>query len=297
MKRLLVLTVLVALSAGAAFLAQRQKRQDLVSANALVDAEADWQRDLTRVPMHYTRMSDAEEERIGAAIAVHYVEGAGDSNSEQRALESYVKRVGGRVAAHAHRTLDWRFHIIRDPQLVNAFALPGGHIFIGTGLLDQFRSEDELAFVLAHEIEHVDHYHAAERVQVEARLRHVGLQAIGSLAEIPLSIWQAGYTKDEELEADREGLRLACISGYSPQGAVDLMQRFAALDHDPVVHASTPTAELKQVTIQGLTEYFRSHPPSSERLQRIQVTIAQDHLQSRPLTPFHLEYEITADGR
>jgi len=228
---------------------------------------------------------------------VHYVEGAGDSNSEQRALESYVKRVGGRVATRAHRTLDWHFYVIRDPHLVNAFALPGGQIFIGTGLLDQFRSEDELAFVLAHEIEHVDHYHAAERVQLQARLRHVGLEAIGAIAEIPLSIWQAGYTKDEESEADREGLRLAFISGYSPQGAVELMRRFAALDHDFVVRASTPTAELKQVTIQGLTDYFRSHPPSSERLQRVQATIAQDHLQPRPLTPFHLEYEITADGQ
>jgi predicted Zn-dependent protease len=292
-----MLAALLALTAGAAFLAQRQKRQDLVSANALVGAEADWQRDLTRVPMHYTRISDAEEERIGGAIAQHYVDGQTESNSEQRALESYVNGVGARVAAHAHRTLDWQFHVIGDPQLVNAFALPGGQIFIGTGLLEEFRNEDELAFVLAHEIEHVDHYHPAERVQVEARLRHVGLQAIGTLAEIPLSIWQAGYTKDEELEADREGLRLAFMSGYSPQGAVELMQRFAALDHDHVVHASTPPAELKQVTIQGLTDYFRSHPPSSERLQRIQVTIAQDHLQPRPLTPFHLEYEITADGR
>ena len=85
-------------------------------------------------------------------------------------------------------------------------------------------SEDELAAVLAHEIEHVDHYHCAERVQIEARLRNLQLGMVGAIVQIPLQAWEAGYNKDEEFEADREGIRLAVLGGYSPYGAVALFE-------------------------------------------------------------------------
>ena len=66
--------------------------------------------------------------------------------------------------------------------------------------------------MLAHEVEHIDHYHCGERVQVEAQLRKLDLDVVGALAEIPVDFWQAGYHKDEGFEADRE----ACISPCSP---------------------------------------------------------------------------------
>jgi predicted Zn-dependent protease len=77
-------------------------------------------------------------------------------------------------------------------------------------------SEDQLAAILGHEVEHIDHYHCAERFQIEARPRKLQLGIIGALVQIPLSVWEAGYNEDEELEADREGMRLAVLSGYSP---------------------------------------------------------------------------------
>ena len=107
-------------------------------------------------------------------------------------------------------------------------------------------------------------------------------------------IWQEGYSKDEELEADREGLRLVVAAGYSPQGAVKLLERWTQLHREYVIHAETPVDELSQVAIEGLNGYFRSHPLPAERLNQIKVVIAEDHLPvNRPLTPFHLEYEIT----
>ena len=235
---------------------------------------------------------------MGDELAAQYESAQPVQTPEAQALERYVRQIGGRVAAHAKRKLAYRFHLIPSADFINAFALPGGHIFIGQGLLDQLTSEDELAFVLGHEIEHVDHYHAAERVQVEAQLKHLDLDIVAAIAQIPISLWQAGYNKDEEFEADREGLRLAVAVGYSAQGAVKLLEKFTKLDREYVIHAETPTDELSQLTIDGLMGYFRSHPLSSERLALAKEIIAQDHLPTnQPLKPFHLEYEITLGAK
>ena len=150
-------------------------------------------------------------------------------------------------------------------------------------------SEDELAFVLGHEIEHVDHYHPAERIQMEAQLKRFNLDVVAELASIPVSLWQAGYSKDEEFEADREGLLLAASAGYSPRGAIDLLTRFVQLDREYVIHADTPTGELSQLAIEGLMGYLRSHPLASERLARVNALVIEEHLSpNQPITPLQI---------
>ncbi|MGP8269496.1 MAG: M48 family metalloprotease [Terracidiphilus sp.] len=289
MKRLQALVAVLAIAGGSLYLTQRRKSQDEVSANAALDAAADLQRDLTRMPMQLTRLPDKEETRIGDELAARYVSFDPPQTSAAQELERYVSQVGERVAAHTRRRLNYRFHLIADPDFINAFALPGGHVFIGMGLIGQMTSEDELAFVLGHELEHIDHYHAAERVQIEARLRNLNLDVVAAIAQIPMSLWQAGYSKEQEFEADREGLRLSVVAGYSPQGAVKMLARLADLHREYVVHAGTPVGELSQVAIEGLTGYFRSHPLPSERIAQANEVIAQDHLNAdEPLRPFKI---------
>ena len=158
-------------------------------------------------------------------------------------------------------------------------------------------SEDELASVLGHEIEHIDHYHCAERVQVEAKLRHLNLGVIGALVQIPLSVWEVGYNKDKELEADREGMRVAVLGGYSPYGAVTLFEKFSKLHNEYVIHAQSPEEELSELAIQSLEGYFRSHPQPSERLAQAKAVIAQENWQDRKTQkPFRVEYE-TRNGQ
>lgn len=296
MKRSLLFPVfflVLGAAAGALYYAQRRQKASHVSANAVVEMAADAQRDISRAPMELTRISDEEEISIGKKLQAQYTSIQPPLNAEQSVLQKYVRRVGGRVAAHAHRALPYEFHLIPDRNLVNAFALPGGSVFIGQGMSELMLTEDELANVLAHEIEHIDHYHAVERFQIEAQLKHLNLDVVGDLLQLPLSLWETGYHKDEELEADREGMFLAVAAGYSPYGAVKMFERFAKLHKEYVIHAESPEDELSELAIQSLEGYFRSHPLPSERVEQANRIIAEQNWQGlSEQKPFHIEFEL-----
>jgi len=288
-----VFFLVLAASAGALYYAQRREKASQVSANAILQLAADAQRDVTRVPMHLTRISDEDEIAIGKQLSSQYLAINQPLSAEQNALRAYVRRVGGAVAVHAHRALPYEFHLIPDRNLINAFALPGGAVYIGEGMTDLVLTEDELANVLAHEVEHIDHYHCVERFQLEAKLKNLNLEAVGALLQLPLSLWEAGYHKDEEMEADREGMFLAVQAGYSPYGAVKTFERFAKLHNEYVIHAQTPEEELSELAIQSLGGYFRTHPLPSERIGQANRIIAEQHWETRiEQKPFRIEYDL-----
>lgn len=276
MKRLVALAFVVAIGVASLVIVQRRHEEAGVSANAVVDMAADVQRDTLRVPMHLTRLSDEEETRIGDEMAQQYL--SRSRSADDDAIGREVQRVGGRLAAHAHRRLNYRFHVIEDDGFLNAFALPGGHVFIGTGLIRLMDTEDELAAVLGHEMEHIDHYHCAERVQIEAQARKLNVGILGELAQIPLELFEAGYSKDQEAEADREGLLLAAQADYSPEGAVTMFQKFDRLHRAYVAHAGSPPEELSQIAVGTLIGYFRSHPEPAERVAQAKRVIAEHRL-------------------
>jgi len=293
MKRIVVFLVVLMVGVAALYFSQRRHDPSPVSANAVVAMAADAQRDLTRAPMRLTRLSDDEEIAIGNQLAEQYSATNSKVRPEGRALESYIERVGANVALHAHRRLPYTFHFLPNHTLINAFSLPGGHVYIGEGLLDLMTSEDQLAAILGHEVEHIDHYHCAERVQIEAHLRKLQLGILGALVQIPLSVWETGYNKDEELEADREGMRLAVLGGYSPYGAVSMFEKLGKLNREYVIHAESPEEELSALAIQSMEGYFRSHPQPSERLAQANRLIAEEGWQDRKTQrPFRVEYEV-----
>lgn len=296
MKRSVVFVVfflILGFALAGLYWSQRRPKSTPVSANAILNMAADAQRDLSRLPMHITRLSDEQEIAIGRELASRYATQTRKLTPEEEGLEKYVTRVGGTVSPHAHRRLPYTFTVHPDHNMINAFSLPGGPVYVGEGMLDLMMSEDELANVLAHEIEHIDHYHCVERVQVEANLKRLNLDVLGALLQIPLDFWEAGYHKDEEFEADREGMLLAFQSGYSPYGAVDTFERFAKLSDEYVIHARSPEQELSELAIQSLTGYFRSHPLPSERLAQANRVIAEQHWEDRKTQkPFRVEYEV-----
>jgi predicted Zn-dependent protease len=288
-----VFSLILGFALAGLYWSQRRTKSTHVSANAILNMAADAQRDLSRIPMHFTRLSDEQEIAIGKELAARYAMQTRKLRPEEEGLQKYVARVGGSLAVHAHRHLPYTFTVLPDHNMINAFSLPGGPVYIGEGMLDLMMSEDELANVLGHEIEHIDHHHSVERVQLEAKLKNLNLDVLGGLLQIPVELWQAGYNKDEESEADREGMLLAVQSGYSPYGAVDMFERIAKLCDEYVIRAQSPDEELSQLAVQSLNGYFRSHPLPSERLVQAKTLIAEQHWEDRKTQkPFRVEYEV-----
>ncbi|HLJ88031.1 MAG TPA: M48 family metallopeptidase [Candidatus Angelobacter sp.] len=279
MKRWLIVVAFVVLTGAVLYYSERRKSEGRVGPEAALNVLAETQREISRVPARVTRLSDEEEISLGDALASRYLQQPGWSDEGNRAIEKYMVSVGRRVTIHTRRRLDYRVHFIPDKNLVNAFALPGGHIFISEGLFKLMKTEDQLAAVLGHEAEHIDHYHCNEKMA----LRN---SALSVLIGLPVELFQAGYSKEQELEADRDGTALAVMAGYSPQGAIHMFQVFENLEQQYVLKASAPDQEFSQVAIQSLEGYFQSHPSSQERERQIRAFIASKNWpasEERPL--------------
>jgi predicted Zn-dependent protease len=282
LRRLLPLCIILLAGIAAIVAAEWQHIAARPSPQAVLTAAADAQHELTRVPAHFDVMSDADEIALGDRLAANYTTRfARDKPTPEQIIadsttEFYLQRIGLRAAAHARRKLPWHFHYIPDPNFVNAFALPGGHVFVGDGLLRLMQSEDALAGVLGHEVTHIDLRHCAERAQTEAHLRDLG--PLGALASLPVEVFLAGYSKEQELEADRDGTTLAVKAGYSPQGILQLFAEFAKLEQTTApTTPATPVDEAANLSLATLSGYFRSHPPAAERIQQIRALIAANH--------------------
>jgi beta-barrel assembly-enhancing protease len=278
MKRWMALAGIILLGIASVVVSEHRKVDVPASPAALLYLVADTEQELMRMPVTFTRMSDQEEIRIGDELARSY-RMKNDQAPEVSTVERYLTQVGSQLARHAHRKLPYRFHYLPNPYLINAFALPGGHVYVGQGLLALMDSEDELAAVVGHEIEHIDHYHCAERVQQEEALRKIPL---GGLVALPVEVFEAGYSKDQELEADREGTRLAVETGYSANGAIRIFESYARLYGEYQVRAKTPQGEVSEVALETLEGYFRSHPLPSERIAQVQQLMAREGWAVRP---------------
>lgn len=292
MKRWIPLAVIVLAGVLAIIAAQWQHITTRPSAEAVLTAGADAQHELTRVPASLDRMSDADEIQAGNEIASSYVKRWPVTSDADRAEEAYVQAVGSQVASRARRKLPYKFHYIPDRNFVNAFALPGGHVFVGRGLISLMQSEDTLAAVLGHEVEHIDLRHCAERTQTEAHLRHLGV--VGEFVGLPVEVFEAGYSKEQELEADRDGTTLAVEAGYSPIGILQLFGEFEKLeDRSDRQNPRSPVEESTQVSLETLAGYFRSHPPAAERVEQIRELMRSEHWPTPPLRPLRVKPPTT----
>jgi predicted Zn-dependent protease len=164
---------------------------------------------------------------------------------QDEALQAYVQEVGARVASHARQSaFDYRFQVV-DAWTPNAFALPGGAIFVSRGLLALTNSEDELANVLAHEVVHVAGRHAAAQ------------QFVVSATPFAFGWWGAAqvaaYARDQEREADDGGQRLAAAAGYDPAGMASLLR---GLEQE----------ERLQLGASRLPSFLQHHPANTERM-------------------------------
>ena len=206
--------------------------------------------------------SESDEIEIGKGVAANILGAAPPVNDA--ALQTYVNRIGQWVAMHSDRPdLPWHFAVI-DTDGVNAFATPGGYIFITRGLLLRMRDEAELAGVLAHEVSHVVEKHALKTMRKGALAGLAG-DALSNYAEkkgkeeftkivsAGTEIYTRGLDKEDEFAADRAGVVIAARAGYDPYGLPSVLQTLASIN--PKDNA--------------VALMFKTHPDSGTRLELV----------------------------
>jgi predicted Zn-dependent protease len=273
MPKIKFFAVLTLLLAGAA-VATRGTPDPTVSLDSLVNLWSDTLRDTDQIGMKLTRVSDAEEMQIGAELA------RAMGGTEDPAAAAYVSKVAAPLLTHLQRRgIHYQFHVINSDQ-INAFALPGGQIFVMRGLLDLAESEAEIAGVLGHEMSHVDLRHCIERYQYESKLKKAGMPELGWLVELAHHFATQSFSAAQEAEADTQGERLIIESGYDPDAPAALFLRMKARLGEPSrEQQNTPAGEVLQATGNAITAYFRTHPPSEERSKRLADMVTQNHRQ------------------
>lgn len=220
--------------------------------------------------------SPEQEYYVGRTTAAHILSRHPYREAEQ--MTAYVNMVGLTLAGYAERATlfspvaakggqGWHFAVVESDQ-VNAFAAPGGFIFVTTGALAAMESEDELAGVLAHEIVHVDKRHGLAAIKEETRkqipakiFKELVPEAVAALEQlfqkaiedVVRSTLTDGYGQEYEDEADREGARLAARAGYDPYALSRFIQRTSVKDD---------------------RWGGKTHPPASSRIRSIEMVLA-----------------------
>jgi predicted Zn-dependent protease len=210
---------------------------------------------------------------------------------DDQGLQDYVADLGAQLAARSERPqLPWTFRVVDDP-IVNAFALPGGYIYMSRGILAHFNSESQLVSVLGHEIGHVTARHSAAQMS-QAQLAQLGLGVgvvllpdladFAGLAQTGLGLLFLKFGRDDERQADALGFRYLTRIGYNPR---DMPEVFAMLGR--VSGASGGP---------GIPVWLSTHPDPGDRQQRVEAMIAQSGQDFSNATVNAREYLRRLDG-
>jgi predicted Zn-dependent protease len=199
-----------------------------------------------------------------------------------RAVQAIGNRIVDRTAA-ARSEYEFTFTLLADPQTVNAFALPGGPVFITEALLARLSTEGQLAGVLGHEVGHVIARHSAEQISKQQLTQGLtgalvmstydpsdpSSQGAAQMGMLVANLVTLKYGRDDELEADRLGVRLMADAGYDPRALIGVMK------------------VLGEAGGAGSPEFMSTHPDPGNRAQRIEEAIAAEFPQGLPdgLTP------------
>lgn len=234
----------------------------------------------------FVMLSEDSEIAIGRANHPKIIKQYG--RYEDEALQAYVQSVGERLAKVSHRNdLIYRFTVLDSP-VINAFALPGGYIYITRGLMAYLNSEAELAAVLGHEIGHVTARHGV-RQQSAAQAANLGytigailfpeLRAQGSqqVFNVLGGALLSGYGREHELESDALGAEYLARTGYDPDAMIDVIRVLKNQE----IFAKEQAKKLGK-EVQGYHGLFASHPDNDTRLHEV-VTKAKRYTTGQKL--------------
>lgn len=224
-------------------------------------------------------ISPEQEIAMGLQSAPQMAQEMGGLSNNQQAA-ALVKQVGQKVvqnSAAAKTPYKYDFHLLADQQTINAFALPGGQIFITEGLLFRLTSdgktlnEDMLAGVLGHEVGHVVARHSAEKLaQMELAQGITGAVTMatydpsnpnsGYIAQSVANMLQLKYGRDQELQSDNLGVRFMLETGYDPEnliGVMEILKKASGPNRTPEFQSTHPDPENRQEAIKAAIEQWR----------------------------------------
>lgn len=215
--------------------------------------------------------TDADEEKLGREIAGRLLGAAPLVKNDK--LQQYVNKVGRYVAAQSQRPdLPWTFGVIDTPS-VNAFAAPGGYVFITRGLYALLKSEAELAGILAHEIGHVNARHHVRLMQKQRVVamgqeffgKKAGDNTVKKLVGNGAEVLARSLDKDAEFEADRLGVYYATKAGYDTYGLIAVLDRLDA-----------------GVASDQVSMLFKTHPLPADRLAALDAALGTQYDMQKP---------------
>jgi predicted Zn-dependent protease len=231
----------------------------------------------------YSAMS--EEQEVAEGAKAHQQVLKEYSVYDNKAVQDYVNALGQRLAAQSHRTnLQWHFTVLDSPE-INAFALPGGYVYVTRGIMAYMESEADLAGVMGHEIGHVTARHGAQRATSQ---QHAGLgvfaanifgllletqgvsgagQLAGQVSQNVAAGYIASYGREQELQADGLGAEYLARNHYDPHNMVEVIK---VLKNQERFAADQAKAEGKPAPKGG--GWLASHPSNDLRLQQITET-------------------------
>ena len=251
--------------------------QDKVSLDSIAEIGESILHHTAKTTKVLTRVSAEEEIEIGNRLHEKYLY----RRTEEDPRTDYVNEVGKGVAKGVKRKkIPYTFHIAGSTY-PNAFASPGGHVYITKGMLDMLESEAELATILGHEITHVDAKHCIEAIQLKIAAEKIKGTTIDTLVVVgSQTILRPGYSEVQEIEADFGGTYLASKAGYHPMGACTAFERIDKLSSskNSTNTSVSPVGDTIKATGGIVDRYFSTHPPSPDRVEKIKKYIHESGL-------------------
>jgi len=218
-------------------------------------------------------VSEADEARIGAEEHSKMVRQFGGAYEDEKQTGFYVARLGARIVQNSERAGRSFIFTLLDSRDVNAFALPGGYVYVTRGILALMNTEAELAGVLGHEVGHVVARHTAQRINRAVTTNLVtgvlggllgaalGVPEVAQLGQLVGAGLLAQYSQDQEFEADELGVRYMSKAGYNPLAQADLLSSLSR-------ESELARAVAGNTGRDPLEDFFASHPNTLERVQR-----------------------------
>lgn len=237
-------------------------------------------------------LSWEEEVQLGEQAAPEFIEQSG-GELPATGVVNHVRTMGRRLASYSERPdIEWEFHVL-DSQVINAFALPGGKVFISRGLMAQMDNDAQLAGVIGHEIGHVTARHGNERMG-KALLAQGALLAVGVAGAVSDEEWMQvlgvgtavggqlfllKYSRSNEIEADELGVRYMARAGYNPVGQIQVMQILG-----------------KAGGAGGTPEWLSTHPTSETRIEKLDEIITQQYPRYRDASHYQMGEQSFKDN-